>query len=253
MRRINTIIYEGKMKSFIKKVVGAASMASLAGAAVFSTALPARAEASDASVYVVHGIAGQDLGLTASLPVDISVNGTCALTSFTFGEIAGPLSLPAGTYDVKIGLANSAMPCSEAPVISAMVPVASGENASIVAHLTEAGAPTASKFVNHISTAKKPRVILHHTAKAPAVDIELSRNPRYRLNKSIGNVSNGAQASVDLVAGKWDASLFLPGTSTRVFGVDKIPFKQKTTTLVYVVGSPETGSLTYLTKVVPAL
>ena len=38
-----------------------------------------------ATVYVLHGIPGEDLGLDPELPVDVSVNGACALPGFTFG------------------------------------------------------------------------------------------------------------------------------------------------------------------------
>ena len=60
---------------------------------------------SEGIVYVVHGINGTDLGLSEALPVDVSLNGACALPGFTFGEIVGPLELPVGSYDIAIGLA----------------------------------------------------------------------------------------------------------------------------------------------------
>ena len=101
----------------------------------------------DATAYVVHGIPGDD-----GLPVDISVNGDCALTEFTFGTIAGPLSLPAGSYDIAIRPANTDDPCSEDPLLTAPgVVLEDGVTYSIVAHLTADGVPTASVFVNDVS------------------------------------------------------------------------------------------------------
>ncbi|NJN95214.1 MAG: DUF4397 domain-containing protein [Anaerolineales bacterium] len=103
-------------------------------------------------VTVVHGIPGQALGADPALPVDVSVDGECVLPGFTFSKIAGPLSLPVDTYRIAISLANTAAPCSNAPVIGPLnVPVAKGENVSIVAHLNGQGEPTASKFVNNVS------------------------------------------------------------------------------------------------------
>ena len=49
---------------------------------------PASAQA-DATVFVVHGINGEDLGLPKAAGVDVSVGGGCALTNFTYGTITG--------------------------------------------------------------------------------------------------------------------------------------------------------------------
>ena len=46
----------------------------------------ADADGHESMVYVVHGIPGQDLGLEPALPVDVSVNGACALESFAFAR-----------------------------------------------------------------------------------------------------------------------------------------------------------------------
>ena len=71
--------------------VGVAVMAAT-GLAV-GLAGPASA-ASDSMVYVVHGIPGQ--------PVDVYVNGKKTLDTFAPATVAGPLTLPAGTYDVAL-------------------------------------------------------------------------------------------------------------------------------------------------------
>ena len=107
--------------------------------------------AQQGSVYVVHGIPGGDLGLAADLPVDVSVNGACALTGFTFGEIVGPLGFDAGSYDIDIALANTDTPCANDPVLSAPgIQIEAGENYSIVAHLDEAvSRPVSSSTTSH--------------------------------------------------------------------------------------------------------
>ena len=46
----------------------------------------------NASVYIVHGIPGQDLGFAENLPIDIAVDGDCVLRNLVFGQIYGPLS-----------------------------------------------------------------------------------------------------------------------------------------------------------------
>ena len=66
---------------------------------------------------MIHGIPGEDiqaLGLDVAddLPVDISVNGACALQGFTFRAIEGPIKLPADTSDIEIRLACPG-PCTD--------------------------------------------------------------------------------------------------------------------------------------------
>ena len=84
----------------------------------------------DAEVYVIHGIPGIDVGLDPELPVDITVNGGCALENFRFGDIAGPLFLPEGNYTIDIRPANLRTPCSEMPLFSVNVDLVAGENAT---------------------------------------------------------------------------------------------------------------------------
>ena len=75
-----------------KKLVAALFGVSLL--AVLAVAGPAGAAAGDGTVYVVHGIPG--------VTVDVYVNGTNTLPNFAPGKVAGPLSLPAGSYAIKI-------------------------------------------------------------------------------------------------------------------------------------------------------
>jgi hypothetical protein len=208
-----------------------------------------------ATVYVVHGIPGADLGpgFDPALPVDITVNGACALEGFTFGTIAGPLSLPAGSYDIAIKPANTATPCSEANLLTATAPVVAGMNYSIVAHLTAAGAPTVSAFVNDLSrTAGSARVIAHHTAWAPEVDITIARNASTRSPRgsaTLTNVPNGAQASPVFQPGNWQLTIAASADNSVVV-VDKAPlqFRPFKAYLVYAVGSLTNNTFELLLK-----
>ncbi len=102
--------------------------------------------ASAATITVVHGINGLDLGLARELPVDIAVNGSCALSRVTFGA-STRVELPQGTYTVTVHPSTGS--CSSAPVINQQVTVPSGvKNVGLVAQLTDAGAPQLKAFVN---------------------------------------------------------------------------------------------------------
>ena len=255
-----------------------AAMVFVAIALVMSTFAIAGATGDTATVYVIHGINGVDLGQPMALPVDVSANGACvpALEGLTFEQVAGPLSLPAGTYDVAIYLHDAAMPCNPANLAigPAALTLDGGQNYTIIAHLTETGTPTASLFTNDLSQMKfdQTRVVAHHTAEAPPVDITLSRqspceNGKWEANKceddkaglaaesekdadhhggsgrtvKIPNLSNGQSAAVEILAGKWQASVFLAGTDTKVLGPLDLDLKPTRVYSYYVVGSAENG------------
>lgn len=229
--------------------------AAFVGALALLVLIPGAAATADndtASVRVVHGIPGQDLGLDPALPVDVLVNDElCALQGFTFGEIAGPLALPAGSYNVKISLADAGNPCGNAAVIEADVSFAGNEDASVVAHLTEDGMPTASKFTNDTSRTApgKARLIAHHTAAAPTVDVWVARGMRGPA-LTVQDFSNGDQAAAQVRPGAWNVAIAPAGFSQPVFGPVSVELQPFTTYLVYAVGSVDTGSFTLLVDAV---
>jgi hypothetical protein len=211
----------------------------------------------DASAYVVHGIPGGDLGLDPELPVDISVNGDCALQDFRFGDIAGPLSLPAGSYDIAISLADFEDACSNGPVIEVNGLVLEDDTSySIVAHLDTNGAPVASAFVNNLSATGrgKSRVIVHHTANAPLVDVTVSREADGTgPSLTIGDFANGDQADAEVRPGEWWVAIAPAGSMMPVFGPVFVELNPFTGYLVYAVGSVDTGSFTLLLEPVSGL
>src|SRR5690349_2248957 len=116
--------------------VGAVSMLALGGVAGLASS-PAYA-AADSQVSVVHGIPGQ--------PVDVYVNGEKTIPDFQPGKVAGPLSLPAGQYDIALTKPGEAIGSALLKVDDAAVP--GDANISLVAHLDESGKPVLTPFVN---------------------------------------------------------------------------------------------------------
>lgn len=202
-----------------------------------------------ASVYIVHGIPGADVSpaLPADLPVDISVNGACAVTDFTFGTILGPLSLDEGRYEIKVFVADPAVDCAGSPVIETKVKL-DDENYSIVAHLTERGGLTASLFENDLDDVNKRRafVAVHHTAKAPAVDVALTRHRNTALK--IKKLENGEQEDGKVRSGTFNLTIAPAGSKTPVFGPVAVTLAPGKAYLVYAVGSLDQGTFTLLTK-----
>ena len=238
------------------KLVTRISLILLLAITTFGFGQPAQAQAEDAMVYVIHGIPGEDLGLDPALPVDVLVNDAiCALEGFTFGEIAGPLNLAAGTYNIKISPANAGDPCGNAAVIEADVPFEAGESATVIAHLTEDGAPTASKFTNRVTPLHPlmARLAIRHTAAAPEVDIELKAVIR-RLSFSgiIEGISNGEQAGPFSVftMPQYEVSLYPAGTTDPVFGPVTLNLEAGTAYFVYAIGSLQNETFTLLTHTI---
>ncbi len=217
--------------------------------AVVALAIPSCLPDGDVSLYVIHGIPGQDVGLSALLPVDVVVNGATILEGVTYGQIAGPLSLPPDTYSVKIALADFENPGSGPAVIEADVPFADAEVAAVIAHLAADGTPTASKFLMDLPPTAdgSSHLALHHTAAAPAVDIDLSgpAGPDQEL-LTFESVPNGAQGEVTVPPGTWELSLRPAGGQSPVLGPQCLTIDAPQAYLAFAVGSLETESLTLL-------
>jgi hypothetical protein len=236
------------------------TISSLLLPAALLAAAPVHAQqAPVAEVFVIHGIPGADVGAPGALPVDVSVNGACALTNFQYGQIVGALHLAPGTYNIAIHLANAASPCGNAPVIGpAAIPFFAGENSTVIAHLTAAGAPTASKFVNNLSptAANRNRVTVHHTANAPAVDAYFTTafgNPLATAALATG-VVNGEQATIPApgpIAVQF--ALTPAGTQTAAFGPATLQLSASKAYMLYVVGSVARGTLNVIAKDVSEL
>lgn len=54
-----------------------------------------------AKVVVVHGINGKDVASSQELPVDVAVDGNCALVGLTFGG-SRLVELAAGSYNITV-------------------------------------------------------------------------------------------------------------------------------------------------------
>ena len=206
--------------------------------AVATLASPAQAQAGTGTVSVVHGIPG--------VTVDVYVDGTLTLPGFTPTTVAGPLTLPAATYAITI-YAAGADPASASPVITASVALPAGANASLVAHLDAAGTPVLTTFVNDTAAAPAGdgRVVVRHTAAAPAVDVLAGGTPVFT------NLTNPNSVQADLPAGTVEASVNLAGTATTVIGPAPVTVEAGMATIVYAIGSAEAGTLGVVVQMVP--
>lgn len=202
--------------------------------------MASRATSDNATVYVVHGINGADLRLPSALPVDVEVNGACALPGFTFKKIAGPLSLPEGEYDIRVRLAATPA-CSGTAVISVDdLPLAADANVSIVAHLNAAGAPTASVFENDVDAAPgRAKIAARHVAQFGAVDIGLNGA------RPFTGVLNGQGATATVGAGRATVAVFPAGAASAAL-TQHVTLRANELTAYYAVGTPANGTFELL-------
>ncbi|WP_433797189.1 DUF4397 domain-containing protein [Actinoplanes sp. CA-252034] len=217
--------------------LGAVTMIALGATGAFA-ALPAHA-AADSQVSVVHGIPKQ--------PVDVYVNGEKTIPDFQPGKVAGPLTLPAGQYD--IALTKPGAPIADALLTVDDAEVPGGANISLVAHLGADGKPVLTPFVNDTAklAAGKARLIVRHTAAAPAVDVRAGGKPVFE------DLTNPNEAKADVDAGTVAADVVLAGTETRVLGPADLNLKEGTATIVYAIGSADDKTLDIVAQTVDGL
>ncbi|WP_328308102.1 DUF4397 domain-containing protein [Actinomycetospora sp. NBC_00405] len=220
----------------ILTVVAAATLALSTSVALAGAAQAAEGD-QPAQVSVVHGIPGQ--------PVDVYVNGTETVSDFAPGTVAGPLELPAGTYDLAVRAAGA--PASEAPLVAAEdAEVPAGANISVVAHLSEQGQPTLTPFVNDVGSlpAGDARLVVRHTAAAPAVDARVDGQA------ALSGLTNPNSAQADVPAGTVSADVVLAGTDDVVIGPASLELGEGTVNIAYAIGSASDDTLQLVTQTI---
>ncbi len=220
----------------ILTVVAAATLALSTSVGLAGAAYAAEGD-QPAQVSVVHGIPGQ--------AVDVYVNGTETVSDFAPGTVAGPLELPAGTYDIAVRAAGA--PASAAALVAAEdAEVPAGANISVVAHLSEQGQPTLTPFVNDVASvpAGDARLVVRHTAAAPAVDARVDGQA------ALTGLTNPNSAQADVPAGTVSADVVLAGTDDVAIGPASLELGEGTVTVAYAIGSANDNTLQLVTQTI---
>ncbi|MEO8851091.1 MAG: DUF4397 domain-containing protein [Allobranchiibius sp.] len=218
------------MTTLKRLTVAVATSGLVMGAAVLTSPAAHAAPSGDATVTVIHGI--------PNTPVNVFVNGKSTLKDFKPGTVTDPLKLPAGSYEIKVFPAENTAGTGT-PVIAGSAKLTAGENVSLVANLTASGKPALTAFVNDTTAiaAGKARVVVRHTAAAPAVDVRVNGKVAFK------GLTNPKSANATLPAGSIKADVTLAGTSTVAIGPAELNLKAGTETIVYAIGSAEQKTL----------
>lgn len=213
----------------MKRLIAALAITAAAGLA------PSVAGAQDAAtVTLVHGIPGAT--------VDVAVDGQVVIPGFEPGAtqdlspFAGQTLTNvevrvAGTEDVVIG------PVAEFPVPDA-------GNWSVVAHLDADGNPTITPFENNVAPTAdgEGRLIVRHTAAAPAVDLVVGDA------RPIEGAANGDSAELALPAGEIAGAQLAPAGGDPIVDVPTVDLAAGTDLIVYAVGSLDDDTFTFYTQ-----
>ena len=223
--------------------------------------------ATAADIMVVHGINGRDIGAAPAFPVDISINGTCALKRIFFRQ-SREIELGAGAYTVKV-FASTTGGCSGAAALEKTFNIPTDNislSFSLVANLTPTGTPQLSLFSNSGElSGTGPGVTVRHVAKTGNLEARLEISPRQRTQAAkvvtLGNIRNSEEAGYSAAPGtatngefglRYRVVIRSQGDGPRSIQIRNVVIGgafTATRRVFYVVGSKENG-LAVITRVV---
>ncbi|MGL5865169.1 MAG: DUF4397 domain-containing protein [Dermatophilaceae bacterium] len=223
----------------------AASAALAVAALPLVLATPAYA-AEDAKVVVFHGVPGLTVDVYVSAAGEAPAKPL--LEDFEPKTVTDPVDLAGGTYDLAVFPAN-ADPKGKPAIEAKGVEVPAGANITVAAHLNAGGDPVLTPFVNDVSKtdAGEGRLIVRHTAAAPAVDVLAGGEVVFK------NLANPNEQKADLPAGTVSASVALTGTTAAVVGPADVPVAEGKATIVYAFGSAKDSTLDVAVQTIDGL
>jgi hypothetical protein len=200
-------------------------------------ALGALAKPAPAIVTVLHAL--------PEFTADVYVNGELTLSGFEPETATDPLELPAGEYTVEIRDVGAA-PDSD-PALEGTVDLRAGQNVSIIAGLTNDGAPALSVFINDMSRvpAGSSRVIVRNVADAPSFGVRLDGDLLFK------KVPNSGEATKQIAAGVYSFTTTLSGDSK--IGPQELVLEEGTAGIVYTIGSADAGTLDLMFQTIEGL
>ncbi|MGE0815540.1 MAG: DUF4397 domain-containing protein [Vicinamibacterales bacterium] len=197
-----------------------------------------------ARVFIIHGIPGVTVDVYASL-AGAPIPATPTIAGFQPKQIVDVAGGPA-TVDIRI-FAQGADPQTATPVIAVLGAAVPGTGEiSVLAHLDNAGAPTATIYTND-NSAPLPgaaRVSVRHAAQAPAVQLAAGGVPKLALaNPYFGDLEVPGGVPIPL-------QLQVPFTGAAVTPTASVAFTPGMRYFVYAIGSLSGGTFDFIVQAV---
>jgi hypothetical protein len=216
--------------------------------AALTTAMSA---SENAYMYLVHGVPGRDYSTTIDpqFPVDVLINDEgCSVRGLAYGAIQGPLTFVPGTYDVKISVANSLAPCSNAPIVDSNVTLESGQNVSAVFVLNSSGVPDLVKFNNSFSTVSANSARIEFALAADSASVQVIFQSTTTKKQYTYSAKPDALLMATLPSGSYTVEVN-QGTTTILPSTDVDLFSQSAT-LLFATGEASNSTVNLQIKTV---
>jgi hypothetical protein len=207
---------------------------------------PSSAQEGTSDIYVVHGIPGVPVDVYAAPSGEIDADTEPLLPGFQPGDAVGPVSLPAGDYDIVVtGTGGDPTDPGDRVIdFSAEgegpVEVPGGLDVTVVANVAnDAETPTLTVIVEDLAPtgAGETRVNVRHQANAPDVDITLEDG-----TVLVDGLTRGDEGTLEVPAGEYTVQIRVAGTDTVVETVGPVDLAAGVLHNVYATGSAEPGS-----------
>ena len=202
------------------------------------------------SMYIVQGIPGRDFAAATdpAFPLDVLLNDeVCYVHGLAYGTISGPLTLFPGTHNIKVSVANTLAPCTEAPLIDSNVTVEKHQDLSAVITLDPNGKPALVTFVNNMTpvAAGMGRILLAQAADAPVLEVVLQNTNTNKVYKY--TVNPGALLDTALPAGSYTATISQGGTTTLAV-LSPVDLASQSVTLLYTIGEATSNTVNLVSR-----
>jgi hypothetical protein len=205
---------------------------------------PVNAADSNAYLYIAHAASGRNISSTTNpaYPVDVSVAGICVAKGASFGDIQGPFTGTAGTYVVKVSVANVASPCGNPAVFTGTAALQAGKAYLTVLTLDASNHVLGQLFAVNVSAVPSGK---GRTAVFNATLSELGAVLKDENGSTVGsaNVAPGAVLVSDNVAGMYAATIYVTGARTAATGPVPVTLSSKNLYLYVLAGAASNDSI----------
>lgn len=196
----------------------------IAALATFGAATPANALSdTTADLWVVHAFPGTTVDVVISGAADVT------LDNFAPEDVEPLVDVPAGNYQVEIFSEDG----GTSLLGPADVTLEAGTSYTAVAHPNADGDLTLTPFDNDLSSiaAGESRVVVRHTAQAPAVNVLAGGDAIF------SDVTSGQERVIDVPAGTYEIEVQVAADDSTAIGPVDLNFAAGTATFIHAYGA----------------